>query len=307
VLIKLIPVELLFFYFRYMIKKPLTFLSLPSLGDIEHILSKFPFPISLIEGQFKNLKMVIRNNSIEFFHGDLDIKDFSFVWLTSGWINRETAYALHLYLVEHQTPHSDVEKSTSKVTDTMTFGLAGLPLPNTVFLNTRDIVSDIPLIKEVCGFPLIIKDAKGSCGKYSELVRHERELVETLASLPDDRRFLFQEFVENDYDWGVMVANGVVVSGEKSYGADGEFRNNLANGASEVFVSVDEIPENIKEIAIEACASLGLSWSRADVIIDKATGNPYLLEVNRYPSAAHETEAQGAFEFLSSHIGTAVR
>jgi ribosomal protein L6P/L9E len=74
-----------------------------------------------------------------------------------------------------------------------------------------------------------------------------------------------------------------VVSGEKSYPSRGEFRNNTCNGAEEHFVDVESIPENIRDIAVRASGLLGLSWSRADIIIDKLTGLPYLLEVNRYP------------------------
>jgi glutathione synthase/RimK-type ligase-like ATP-grasp enzyme len=114
---------------------------------------------------------------------------------------------------------------------------------------------------------------------------------------------MFQSFIPNQYDWGILVANGEVVSGEKSYPKDGEFRNNARNGAREDFIDVEKIPQEIKDIAIRASESLGLSWSRADIIIDEKTQKPYLLEVNRYPGVTSGSdEENGAFLFLSSHI-----
>ena len=100
-----------------------------------------------------------------------------------------------------------------------------------------------------------------------------------------------------------MVANGAVVSGEKSYPCQGEFRNNTCNGAQEVFVDPLDIPQAIKEIAIKNSVLLNLSWSRSDIIIDKNTQRPYVLEVNRLPGISAKTsEVEGAYKFLSSQI-----
>ena len=52
----------------------------------------------------------------------------------------------------------------------------------------------------------------------------------------------------NDYDWGVLVANGEVLSAEMSFPKSGEFRNNSQNGATEVFVDVNSVPARITEM-----------------------------------------------------------
>lgn len=185
----------------------------------------------------------------------------------------------------------------------MVFALQDLPIPDTVYVSRARFEANMPLIREVCGYPLIIKDIRGSKGQDSEYVANEAELLEKMAGLPKNKRFFLQRFIQNEYDWGIMVVNGEVVSGEKSYPSQGEFRNNTCNGAEEHFVDVKSIPKNIQDIAIRASGLLGLSWSRADIIIDKFTGLPYLLEVNRYPGiTADSTEVLGAYTFLASHI-----
>lgn len=288
-----------------MTKKPFTLLSLPTTKSTQQVVSKFPFPIELTRGSYKDLKFTFRSSGIKILYGESDIRDFSFVWLTSGWGHRDSAYALWLYLKAIKARHSYVEKSPSKLTDCVEFALSGIPMPDTLFISRGSIKKDMHLIKETCGFPLIVKDVKGCQGKDSVYALGEKDLLEKMKKLPRSKKFIFQRFIPNDYDWGVMVANGVVVSGEKSYPTDGEFRNNTCNGAKECFVDVADIPKEIKDMAIKASGLLGLSWSRTDIIIDKNTSLPYILEVNRYPGITSQSdEVSGAYAFLSSHISS---
>jgi len=284
-------------------KKTFTLLGLPAVKNTRQVMDKFPFPIDLTIGRYGELKFVFHQGKIQVLHKESDTRDFSFVWLSSNWDQRDLAHAICLYLKSTKTPHSYVEESTSKITDCMVFGLNNLPMPDTLFVSRKNIAKDIPLIKKVCGFPLIIKDSKGSQGKYSAFAANETELLEKTSNLPKSKNFIFQRFIPNEYDWGIMVANGVVVSGEKSYPSNGEFRNNTCNGAKEIFIDTEDIPKKIKDIAIKASASLGLSWSRADIIIDKNTGLPYLLEVNRFPGiTSNSDEVLGAYTFLNYDI-----
>ena len=282
---------------------PFTLFTLPSARNVDQVLKKFPFPIELTRGNYRDLELTFHKGAVEVLHNGKSTKDFSFVWLSSGWNRRDFAYALHLYFEALGTPHSYVEKNTSKITDCMVFAVSGLPIPDGVFLSRSKIKEGMPLIKKVCGYPLIIKDIRGAKGKDSRYVADEADLLEIMGELPKNKQFLFQRYIPNEYDWGLMVANGVVVAGEKSYPSEGEFRNNSCNGAKECFVDVADIPEEIKAIAIKASGLLGLSWSRADIIIDKQTSLPYLLEVNRYPGITSEShEVLGAYTFLASHI-----
>lgn len=284
-------------------KKSFSLFCLPATQSSHRIIKKFPFPIDLTGGRYRDIALVFHRGSFRILHKNIDISDFSFVWLTSGWGYRDIAYALGLYLEAHKTPHSYVEKSPSKITDCTVFALNHLPIPDTLFVSRANLEQSMPLVKRICGYPLIIKDVRGSQGKHSEYVSSESDLLEKMEKLPKNKRFIFQRFIPNEYDWGIMVANGIVVAGEKSYPADGEFRNNTCNGAEERFIDVALIPEEIKTMAIQASGLLGLFWSRADIIIDKHTARPYLLEVNRYPGiTAGSNEELGAYTFLASHI-----
>lgn len=276
-------------------------LVLPSVENIEEIIGLISDDVLLTKGHYYNLTFTIKDNIATIKYLDSDVSSFSTVWLSSFWQSRDLAYGVKLYLDHFDVNHTYVEKATSKITDQLIFSFQNISTPNMYFINKGNVKKYLVDIEEICGYPLIIKDSKGSRGKYSVLVKNRKELINKIRKLPKHRKYIFQQFIENDYDWGVLVANGSVVSAEKSYSKDGEYRNNTCNGAKEVFVNVDDIPQNVKDIAINASHSLGLSWSRSDIVIDRDTEDAYLLEVNRSPGISSGTsEVFGAKQFLES-------
>jgi glutathione synthase/RimK-type ligase-like ATP-grasp enzyme len=184
------------------------------------------------------------------------------------------------------------------------FAQGNIPIPNTFFTNNKDLLKSVEQIEAICEYPLIVKDIRGLKGNFSVFINNRTELLEQSALLPKHRKFMYQQFIPNDFDWGVLVANNEVVSAEKSYRQAGsEFRNNTFIGATEVFVDVDLIPDNIKQIALQASSQLGLSWSRSDIIVDKFTDMPYIMETNRSPGlTSGTTEVTGARSYLQEFI-----
>lgn len=286
-----------------MTPKKLKLLVLPSVSNMDQVVKKISLPVDLTKGRFKNIEFIFKDNQVSVLHKNIDLKNFSFVWLCSSWGSRDLAYAVQLYLDFHKIPHTHVEKGTSKLTDQMALSLENIPAPDTLFFGHKDVCKSLSQIQKVCGYPLVIKDIRGSRGAHSLIINSEAELLEKITALPRHKSFIFQKYIANEYDWGIMVANGVVVSGEKSYPCQGEFRNNTCNGAKEVFVDPVNIPQAIKEMAIKNSVLLNLSWSRSDIIINKNTQKPYVLEVNRLPGISAKTsEVEGAYKFLSSQI-----
>jgi len=284
-------------------KKNFKLLILPSVKNTTEVVDKFPFPVKLTKGKFKDLAFSFQDQEITISINGTDLREFSLVWLSSNWNSRDLAYAVKLYLKKYKIPCTYVEKGTSKITDQMSFSLNKIKTPKTLFLGTKKIKKNLARIEEFCGYPLIVKDTKGSRGAHSILAKNSKELLEKMKKLPKHKKYLFQEFIPNDYDWGVLVANGKVVSGEKSYPCFGEFRNNACNGAEEFFIDPKDIPIKIQKMALKTSKALGLSWSRSDIIIDKNTQEPYLMEINRLPGITPKTtEVDGAYEFLASQV-----
>jgi glutathione synthase/RimK-type ligase-like ATP-grasp enzyme len=277
-------------------------LVLPTINNIEEIIKGLSMPVLLTKGSYKMLEFRIKNNELSLIHNEVDIKNYENIWLSSSWNTRDVAYAANLYLERFNTPHTYVEKVTSKITDMVQFIINGITMPDTFFVDLPDISRYVHTIEAICGYPLIIKDIMGAAGANSLLIRNRDELLTKSRQLPKNSKFIYQKFIPNDYDWGILVANGEVVSGERSYPAKGEFRNNC-NGAEEHFTALADIPVEIKNMALKAHSLLGLSWSRSDIVIDRTNQKAYLMEVNRCPGISTGTaEVAGARCFLEEQI-----
>ncbi|MCK9368401.1 hypothetical protein M0R04_00265 [Candidatus Dojkabacteria bacterium] len=283
--------------------KKIELLVLPSIQNIEEIIKGIP--IVLTKANYSSLEFRFKDNAVSILHKGRDIKSFSLVWLSSSWYSRDLATTVKLYLDNYNVPNTFVEQSTSKITDNMNFVLNGIPCPNTYYMKKSKIMRHLEDIEAVCGYPMIMKDSKGHHGKNSAYISTREELIEKISNQKPRKRYIFQKYIANDYDWGVLVANNKVVSAERSYHKDGEFRNNV--GATEVFSNICDVPEDIKEIALKGSKILGLSWSRSDIVVDKKTSLPYLLEVNRFPGITTDSsEVTGACEFITKHINQLV-
>ena len=254
-------------------------------------------------GVTKKVEFHFNTNGVRVYHAGTDLRDYDFVWLSSFWDTRDTAFAISNYLDHFGVAHTQVEQNSSKLVDKVLFSLNGLPTPNTFFSDNENIDKLAPSIEKICGFPVIVKDTKGYGGKNSKLIKSRKELVAAAPSFAQGRKFLYQQVIPNEYDWGVLIRDGQAVSAEKSFACKGEFRNNACNGATEVFVDVGEVPEEVVDMAIKASNALGLNWSRPDILIDKNTGKPYLLEVNRIPGMTSGTaEVKSSYDYLLSHL-----
>ncbi len=283
--------------------KTFELLVLPPTENIDEIIKEMP--INITKAHYSSLEFCFENNSVKILHEGRNLKTFSFVWLSSSWETRDLATATKLYLEKNNVPHSFVEQSTSKITDTMHFVLNKIPCPDTYYVETFDTLKNLSSIEKTCGFPLIMKDSKGFGGNGLTYIDSRKKLIDTISKRNEKKRYLFQRFIPNNYDWGVLIADGEIISAERSYPLKGEFRNNTCTGAKEVFVKIKEIPEEIKHIALKAARVLGLQWSRADIIIDKVSGLPYLLEVNRFPGITSGTnEVSGASKFVKTFLNS---
>ena len=122
--------------------------------------------------------------------------------------------------------------------------------------------------KDFC-FPVILKGSGGDRGTRVFKAENLKELEELVRQLrksetEEGKRYMLEEFIENNGDYRVLVLGKKVLGVMKrSRQKEGEFRNNFSLGGK---VEVADLPEQVKEMAVKAAKVCGLMVAGVDVI-----------------------------------------
>jgi RimK family alpha-L-glutamate ligase len=179
-----------------------------------------------------------------------------------------------------------------------------LPVPKYALVNGEDNL-DVAL-EEIGGkFPVVMKLLSGTQGIGVSIVDSYASLksvYQTIAKLDPDKEILIQEKIDSNFDLRIQVilkkfdplnagkSNCIILGSMKRQAVEKDFRTNYSLGGE---VSAYEIDEKLADLACEAANAVGSHWCGVDVMIDKNTGNPYILEVNSSPGTEGISKAIG--------------
>ena len=161
---------------------------------------------------------------------------------------------------------------------------AGLPHPRTSFLGPTGPLPDVT-------GPVVVKPRFGSWGRDVVVCEDDRALERHVRALARRRWFrvqgaLLQELVPpQGRDLRIVVAGGAIVGAIARVAPPGEWRTNVALGATRVPV---DPPASACALAVQAAAAAGADLIGVDMLPDEAGGH-VVLELN------------GAVEFTSDY------
>lgn len=234
-----------------------------------------------------------------------DLNKYTYVWIQSGWNTTHLAYLLHLYLKSKKIPHNKTNTHNTKLSDIFSLAYKDVLVPNSFFHNGLKINSkNIEEIERVCKLPCIYKILQGSLGSHVYLINQKGDIKQTIKDNGKYNRYIFQEYIPNNFDYRVVIANGRPTSVCKRTRVTDKFRNNVALGAEEDFIKIKDVSEDVLDIAIEATNALKLNWAGVDVVTHKDTGKNYILEVNRRPGLTEKSsEITAAYKYIKGLAG----
>ena len=126
------------------------------------------------------------------------------------------------------------------------------------------------------GYPMIIKENKGSFGEQVYMVNNYYEAVEKIKNI-GHHEFIMQEYVESSKgkDVRIHVVGGKVVTAMERVN-ENDFRANITNGGSMKKYAPTKEQE---EMAVKVCEKLKLDFAGVDIMFGKE-GEPILCEAN---------------------------
>jgi ribosomal protein S6--L-glutamate ligase len=151
-------------------------------------------------------------------------------------------------------------------------------------------------------YPVIVKLLSGTKGIGVFQADSQESLLSTLQTiwkLSPDTELIVQEKIEADHDLRIHVlgtknertgTDYTVIAAMKRIKIEKDFRTNVSLGGRAEAI---EISPEIEHLAIEAAKATGCSWCGVDIIIEKDTGLPYVLEVNASPGTDGIEKATG--------------
>ena len=155
-----------------------------------------------------------------------------------------------------------------------------LPVPDVMFGPSDAMIS--LLTRFDFQPPFIVKEDTGRKGRNNFLV-HSREAVADTMNARPEVTFIVQKFIPNDGDYRLVTFNGQVRLAILRKGAEDSHLNNISQQGTATLVPLAELDPAIAKLAIQAAALDKLQIAGVDVIVDKRTKTPYILEVNRAP------------------------
>ena len=152
---------------------------------------------------------------------------------------------------------------------------AGIPYPKSFdFSSIEDAIKKIAQLD----FPIVIKPLDGRKGRDIEMFDCMEEAAVYLSRNGTENK-MAQEFIQNKgYDIRVIAIGGKALGAIKRVAKKGEFRTNIARGAS---AEKTELTKKLRELAERAAQTMHYEFTGVDII--EGNGKFYVLEVNRSP------------------------
>ena len=157
-----------------------------------------------------------------------------------------------------------------KIKQTALFNLLEIPHPRTrVFYGNRQKNS----ICDRFEFPFIAKIPRGSAmGRGVYLIRSQKDLDDYIKL---SKVAYIQEYLPSDRDIRVVIIGDRVVHAYWRISPAGEFRSNVAVGAT---ISLDPVPKNVLDLALDIAQRC--RWDDVGIDIIEHDKNLYVLEAN---------------------------
>ena len=246
--------------------------------------------LSFSRGSLSDLHIMIKDGSMSIVEAlsMRNLGSFDLVYFELWYKAQQQALAAARYLDRQNVPYFSKEihqiLPMTKVGELSVLADQSIPLPDTFMSSAREIKKVFKSNPPIA-FPLIVKAADGYGGKNNYLVHTYGEL-KTILSENKTLQFVIQEYIANDCDYRCLVLGGEIAfvlrrSRDKN---SSTHLNNTSAGAEGEAVDLDTLPQDAQAFVLKAAKVLNrYEFAGVDLMLEKGTNKPYILEVNQTP------------------------
>ncbi len=179
--------------------------------------------------------------------------------------------------------HDAIRTCDDKVDTLIRLAGEGITIPDTIagllcYNQAEPLSLDfVKKVEERLGYPMVVKESYGACGKGVYLVHNRAELVKKSEELKTIPHF-YQQYVETSRgrDVRVTVVGGKVVASMLRQAVGDDFRSNIDLGGKGIEWA---IPSDFATVAEKVSRIIGLDYCGVDLLFG-VDGAPVLCEVN---------------------------
>jgi RimK family alpha-L-glutamate ligase len=174
-----------------------------------------------------------------------------------------------------------------KIETLLKLAAKGVPIPDTIpaptcFPNCKRNPASAEQAAKILGWPLVIKENKGSFGAQVYLAKDKAEAARILTHI-GEHDCQFQRFIRDSSgkDLRVTVVGGKAICAMERHAASPtEFRSNIGAGGTATARVISPLEE---KLAVDAAAALGLDFAGVDILMGRTPEERYVCEVNSNP------------------------
>jgi glutathione synthase/RimK-type ligase-like ATP-grasp enzyme len=228
--------------------------------------------------RYSDVVVTIRNNEVKIFlkNNWQELTDFNLIYLygiTHPPLRHVIAACAKHYGVKVVNSEADRFQCMTKIEQNVVLALNDVPVPNSLYTTHLENVTEELLSKIGFKFPMVAKAIDGKNGRNNEKISTLSELFNL-----DFDDLIIQPFISNDFDYRAIVAGDEVVHNFKRIrSSDDHHQNNIALGGE---AEICDLPTDLNALAVAAAKTVGRELTALDILINKETGQPVILEVN---------------------------
>lgn len=250
---------------------------------------------SVLYTTYDDIMCVVRNNTVTItdMKHDIDLKDVNMVHFKNWMFDYEHAALIAHYLRKNSisffNEEVDAGLAWGKISQVCRLAMDGVPVSDTLFVKHQHLqkMLDENTLPQGFEFPLIMKADDGSKGSDNYLVNSAKEASDILRDSESSKQFVVQTYHPNDGDYRYLFVGTdeePIIFHRQAQGAT--HLNNTSKGGAGTALTSKDVPADHLIIARKAAICLKREISGVDILVDKSTGKPYVLEVNSTPALA---------------------